>query len=195
MTVRREDLHLPIRLSVYECFATLLDHAANRINLCELFTQVSHGVEDQQNVAIHAYTIITKLATAHGSEVLGVVHKLPAHIMKGVKDRLREAKGRLICCHLSWWTAVWENTDWCWSVNCGVRCAAGADATTNTNSTEGSAAATAAEKAKDVLRAAVRAIAAIQKIPDIETVAQWGEFHQRVMKTALLAQMTAELQQ
>ena len=94
----QEDLHLTIRISVFEAIVTLLDHCASQIDLPELFTQIAVGVEDHDNIATHAYTIITKLSQQHGPEVLPVVNKLPPHIMKGVKDRLREAKGKELFC-------------------------------------------------------------------------------------------------
>lgn len=55
--------------------------------------------------------------------------------------------------------------------------------------------ASSAERAKDVLRAAVRCFLALQAMNNIHTCTQFIEFFQRVLKTAMLAKMIEEIRQ
>lgn len=50
-----------------------------------------------------------------------------------------------------------------------------------------------AEKAKDVLRSAVRSLSTINNVHNVEQCAKFTEFYMRVLKTALLAQMLKEM--
>lgn len=55
--------------------------------------------------------------------------------------------------------------------------------------------ASTAERAKDVLRAAVRCFQSLQAMPGITACPQFIEFYQRVLKTAMLARMIDDMRQ
>lgn len=55
--------------------------------------------------------------------------------------------------------------------------------------------ATTAERAKDVLRAAVRCCLALQAMPTVHQCPQFVEFFQRILKTKMLVEMIEEMKQ
>jgi len=137
---------LPLRKAAFQCLETLLDVAPHRLDLSEYVRKIQLGLVDHDDIEILTYQILANMAQYHGGKLLEVLEELPNQIMKGVKNKLKEAKGN------------------------------------------------EPERAKDVLRSAVRSMYTINQIPGVEQCVQFTDFYLRVLKTALLAQMLKEMQ-
>jgi len=136
---------LPLRKAAFQCLETLLDVAPHRLDLSEFIKKIQIGLVDHDDIQIVTYQILYNMAQYHGGKLLEVLDELPNQIMKGVKNKLKEAKGN------------------------------------------------EPERAKDVLRSAVRSLYTINQVAGVEQCAKFTEFYMRVLKTALLAQMLKEL--
>jgi len=136
---------LPLRKAAYQALATILEVAPHRLDLKEYIRHIREGLSDTNDIQILSYQILQTVAVEQGQEMLTVVDELPEYIMKGIRAKLKEAKGE------------------------------------------------EPERAKDVLRTAVKALSSINKIPNIQQCIEFSNFYLRVLKTPILAKMLSEI--
>ena len=164
---------LPVRKSVYGTLDIILLQLGQYIDRQQYCSNIMIGIADVNDIAILTYTMLSNAACRYPADIVPVVDQLPSHIMKAVKDQLKAAK------------IIDQPTS-----------------QSNNNSTteqsnklaDNSAAVTAGERARDVLRGTVKCVVNINNIQSIDTVATWNEFYQRVLKTPQLAALINELQ-
>lgn len=159
---------LPVRKAVFGTLDTLQASLGQHVDMQEFCRHVMNGINDVDDISILTYSMLTNAAVKHGSAVVHVVDALPGHIMKAVKDQLKAAK----------------------VVDTSNAPAAAAEAA---KQADNSAAVSAGERARDVLRATVRCIVTVNGIKSVDGVQAWHEFYQRVLKTPQLAAMITEL--
>ena len=88
----RVDDGLPLRKAAYQLLDTLID-TPHRIDIQEFIKVVMNGVKDEDDIAILTYQILYKLAVYHGAAFLQQIDEIPNLVMKGIRDKLKEAKG------------------------------------------------------------------------------------------------------
>merc|ERR1712039_301236 len=118
-----------------------------KIDLFEFIKFLRNGlIDDSPDIQMLSYQIFTKLGTFHGSAIVGCLDTLPSDLMKGIKQKMNEAKG---------------NKD--------------------------------SERAKDILRAACKALYTLRNVPNVNKARKFVTFYSRVEKTKILIPMLTEL--
>lgn len=143
----RVDDGLPLRKAAFTCLDSLLDSTPHKIDLFEFVKFLRNGLIDESpDIQMLTYQIFYKVGTFHGAAIVGVLDTLPSDLMKGIKQKMNEAKG---------------NKD--------------------------------SERAKDILRAACKALYTLRNVPNVNKARKFVTFYSRVEKTKILIPMLTEL--
>jgi len=143
----RVDDGLPLRKAAFTCLDSLLDCTPHKVDLFEFVKFLKNGLTDESpDIQMLTYQIFYKVGTFHGAAVVGVLDTLPEVLMKGIKQKMNEAKG-----------------------------------------TKDS------ERAKDILRAACKALWTLRNVPNVNKARKFVTFYSRVEKTKILIPMLTEL--
>merc|ERR1712176_1091567 len=85
---------LPLRKAAFSCLDSLLDSTPHKIDLFEFIKFLRNGLVDESpDIQMLTYQIFYKVGTFHGSAIVGVLDTLPTDLMKGIKQKMNEAKG------------------------------------------------------------------------------------------------------
>jgi len=145
----RVDDGLPLRKAAFLCLDSLLDSIAtpHKYDLYEFIKYLKNGLTDESpDIQMLTYQILYKIAKFYGSSIVGCLDTLPSDLMKGIKQKMNQAKG---------------NKD--------------------------------AERAKDILRAACKALYTLRCVNNINKASKFVSFYKRVEKTKILVPILAEL--
>lgn len=83
---------LPIRKAAYQALDSIHDSCPHRLDMSEFIRQVRKGLNDTDDIQILSYQILDKIALWQGAALLETLDELPPLVMKGVKEKLKEAK-------------------------------------------------------------------------------------------------------
>merc|ERR1712130_473697 len=92
----RVDDGLPLRKAAFNAMHALLDSTAviNKIELHEFIKFLRNGLVDESpDIQMLTYQILYKVARYHGPAIVGVLDTLPSDLMKGIKQKMNQAKG------------------------------------------------------------------------------------------------------
>jgi len=93
----RVDDGLPLRKAAFSCLESLLDSTAviNKLDLFEFVKYLRNGLVDESpDIQMLTYQIFYKVGKFHGSAIVGCLDTLPGDLMKGIKAKMNQAKGK-----------------------------------------------------------------------------------------------------
>merc|ERR1719245_2637513 len=93
----RVDDGLPLRKAAFSCLESLLDSTAviNKLDLFEFVKYLRNGLVDESpDIQMLTYQIFYKVGKFHGATIVGCLDTLPGDLMKGIKAKMNQAKGK-----------------------------------------------------------------------------------------------------